>query len=186
MTDVPDVSAVPAVDPGPPARPARPDRRRYVPVAAKFGLALAFAAVWVGLSVWISRPWVAELDAVVGAVRTTARGEFGLVTSRGRVIRMSALEVPTLPPLGGAPALSGGAPLAVFVDLPHGSPLTVVPARVGELEPYADEVRVTTTTPGGEVLSATVTAAAVGELDLYPGRYVFLAVKATAVTVYPV
>ena len=57
---------------------------------------------------------------------------------------------------------------------------------MGELEPYADEVRVTATTTGGEVLTAAVTAAAVGELDLYPGRDVFLAVKATAVTVYPV
>ncbi len=41
---------------------------------------------------------------------------------------MSALELPTLPPLGGAPALSGGAPLAVYVDLPAGEePLTIVP-----------------------------------------------------------
>ncbi|HEX6917779.1 MAG TPA: DNA topoisomerase IV subunit A [Phycicoccus sp.] len=70
----------------------------------------------------------AKHDAVVGAVRTTARGEFALVTSRGRMIRMSALELPTLPPLGGAPALSGGAPLAVYVDLPAGEePLTIVP-----------------------------------------------------------
>ena len=61
-------------------------------------------------------------------MRTTARGEFALVTSRGRMIRMSALELPTLPPLGGAPALSGGAPLAVYVDLPAGEePLTIVP-----------------------------------------------------------
>jgi DNA gyrase subunit A len=70
----------------------------------------------------------AKHDAVVGAVRTTARGEFALVTSRGRMVRMSALELPTLPPLGGAPALSGGAPLAVYVDLPAGEePLTIVP-----------------------------------------------------------
>ncbi|QIM20729.1 DNA topoisomerase IV subunit A [Phycicoccus sp. HDW14] len=70
----------------------------------------------------------AKHDAVVGAVRTTARGEFALVTSRGRMIRMSALELPALPPLGGAPSLSGGAPLAVYVDLPRGEePLTIVP-----------------------------------------------------------
>ena len=70
----------------------------------------------------------ARHDAIVGAVRTTARGEFGLVTSRGRIVRLSALELPTLPPLGGAPSLSGGAPLAVFVDLPAGEePLTIVP-----------------------------------------------------------
>ena len=66
-------------------------------------------------------------DAVVGAVRTTARGEVGLLTSRGRLIRLSALELPTLPPTNGAPSLSGGAPLAAYVDLPRGEePLTIV------------------------------------------------------------
>ena len=70
----------------------------------------------------------AKHDAIVGAVRTTVRGEFALVTSRGRMVRMSALELPTLPPLGGSPSLSGGAPLAVYVDLPAGEePLTIVP-----------------------------------------------------------
>ena len=66
-------------------------------------------------------------DAIVGAVRTTARGEVGLVTSRGRLVRLSALELPTLPPTNGAPSLSGGAPLAAYVDLPRGEePLTIV------------------------------------------------------------
>jgi DNA gyrase subunit A len=65
-------------------------------------------------------------DAVIAAVRTTARGSVGLVTSRGRMIRLSALELPTLPPTNGAPSLSGGAPLAAFVDLPRGEePLTI-------------------------------------------------------------
>ncbi|GIL34246.1 DNA topoisomerase (ATP-hydrolyzing) subunit A [Phycicoccus sp. DTK01] len=69
----------------------------------------------------------AKHDAIIGAVRTTARGEFALVTSRGRMVRMSALELPALPPLGGSPSLSGGAPLAVYVDLPRGEePLTIV------------------------------------------------------------
>ena len=66
-------------------------------------------------------------DALVGAVRTTARGEVGLVTSRGRLVRLSALELPTLPPTNGSPSLSGGAPLAAYVDLPTGEePLTLV------------------------------------------------------------
>ncbi|KGN33223.1 DNA topoisomerase IV subunit A [Knoellia sinensis KCTC 19936] len=69
----------------------------------------------------------AKHDAVVAAVRTTARGEVGLVTSLGRMIRINALELPTLPPLGGAPSLSGGAPLAAYVDLPRGEePVSVV------------------------------------------------------------
>jgi len=73
----------------------------------------------------------AKHDAVVGAVRTTARGEVGLVTSRGRMIRISALELPALPPLGGAPSLSGGAPLAAYVDLPRGEE----PVGIVSLEP---------------------------------------------------
>ena len=88
----------------------------------------------------------------------------------------------------GTPAAAAFAPnaVSVFVDPPHGSPRTVLTARVGELEPSGDEVRVTTTTTTGETLTASVTPASVAELDLYPGREVFLAVKATAVTVYPV
>jgi DNA gyrase subunit A len=65
-------------------------------------------------------------DVVTSAVRTTARGYVGLVTSAGRLVRISALELPTLPPTNGAPTLSGGAPLAAFVDLPAGEqPLTL-------------------------------------------------------------
>jgi DNA gyrase subunit A len=68
----------------------------------------------------------ARHDAIVGAVRTTARGEVGLVTSAGRMIRLSALDLPTLPPTHDAPSLAGGAPLAAFVDLPRGEePLTL-------------------------------------------------------------
>ncbi len=57
-------------------------------------------------------------DVIASAVRTTARGEVGLVTSRGRVLRLSVLELPALPPTAGPPQLSGGAPLGAFVDLP--------------------------------------------------------------------
>jgi DNA gyrase subunit A len=65
-------------------------------------------------------------DAVIAAVRTTARGEVGLVTSRGRMVRLSALELPMLPPTAGPPSLSGGAPLAAYVDLTAGEqPLTL-------------------------------------------------------------
>lgn len=59
----------------------------------------------------------AKHDAIVAAVRTTARGEVAVVTSAGRMVRLGALELPTLPPSNGAPTLSGGAPLAAYVDL---------------------------------------------------------------------
>ncbi len=73
----------------------------------------------------------ARHDAVVGAVRTTARGQFGLVTSRGRMVRLSALELPTLVPTTDAPNLSGGAPLAAYVELAKGEqPLALAPLDV--------------------------------------------------------
>ena len=56
-------------------------------------------------------------DVVVSAVRATARGEVGLVTSAGRVLRLSVLELPALPPTAGQPGLKGGAPLKEFVVL---------------------------------------------------------------------
>src|SRR5215468_9763987 len=37
-------------------------------------------------------------DAIVSAVATTARGTVGVVTSRGRLIRLGVLELPALPP----------------------------------------------------------------------------------------
>jgi biofilm PGA synthesis N-glycosyltransferase PgaC len=43
-------------------------RRPYVSVAAKFTLAVAFTAAWVGLSVWISAGWVSGLVPVTGVV----------------------------------------------------------------------------------------------------------------------
>jgi DNA gyrase subunit A len=59
-------------------------------------------------------------DVVVSAVRATARGHIGLVTSEGRVLRMPVLELPTLPPTHGAPSLAGGVPLAALVELDKG------------------------------------------------------------------
>jgi len=40
----------------------------YLPVAAKFGLAGAAATVWLGVSVWLSLPWLFELAGLVGPV----------------------------------------------------------------------------------------------------------------------
>jgi DNA gyrase subunit A len=43
------------------------------------------------------------------------------------MIRLSAMELPALPPTNGAPSLSAGAPLAAFVDLPRDEhPLTLM------------------------------------------------------------
>jgi DNA gyrase subunit A len=59
-------------------------------------------------------------DAVVSAVTTTARGEIGLVTTAGRVVRLSVVDLPALPATASVPSLAGGAPLAEFVSLDSG------------------------------------------------------------------
>jgi DNA gyrase subunit A len=59
----------------------------------------------------------AHHDVIVSSVPTTARGSVGLVASRGRLVRIGALEIPALPPSAHSPALTGGAPLTEFVSL---------------------------------------------------------------------
>ncbi|MBK9475779.1 MAG: DNA topoisomerase IV subunit A [Tetrasphaera sp.] len=118
-------------------------------------------------------------DAIVGAVRTSARGEFALVTSAGRMVRLSALELPALPPLGSAPSLGGGAPLAAYVDLPRGEePLTIValaPDGPGIALGTAQGVvkRVTTDYPKGadwEVIALKDGDRVIGAVELLTGE----------------
>jgi DNA gyrase subunit A len=59
----------------------------------------------------------ARHDAIASSVATTARGEVGAVTSHGRMLRLSVLELPALPPTAGAVSLAGGAPVSEFLDL---------------------------------------------------------------------
>lgn len=62
----------------------------------------------------------ADHDVVVSAVRTTARAEIGVVTSAGRLVKMSVLDLPALPPTANRPHLQGGAPLSTLVALEPG------------------------------------------------------------------
>jgi DNA gyrase subunit A len=71
-------------------------------------------------------------DVVVAAVRTTARGQVGAVTSLGRMVRLDVLDLPTLPATANAPHLQGGAPLSEFLVLEPGE-------RVLTLSALADE-----------------------------------------------
>jgi molybdate transport system ATP-binding protein len=87
----------------------------------------------------------------------------------------------------GPPPAPGDAVVAVFRpgavsvhrERPGGSPRNVLPVTVTELHPLGDRVRVR----AGE-LSADVTPAAVGELELVPGSPTHFVVKATEVEVY--
>ncbi|MFL6154716.1 MAG: DNA gyrase subunit A, partial [Marmoricola sp.] len=56
-------------------------------------------------------------DVIVSAVRSTARGEVGVLTSAGRVIKLGVLDLPTLPSTASHPNLQGGAPVGEFLNL---------------------------------------------------------------------
>jgi len=59
-------------------------------------------------------------DVITSIVPATSRADIGLLTSAGRVHRLHVVELPAIPPTMGVPALSAGAPLGAFIDLPPG------------------------------------------------------------------
>ncbi|HEY2519530.1 MAG TPA: DNA topoisomerase IV subunit A [Streptosporangiaceae bacterium] len=59
-------------------------------------------------------------DVIVSSAPATVRGEVGLVTSAGRMIKLSVLEFPALPPSAAFPGLSGGTPVSEFTELAGG------------------------------------------------------------------
>ncbi|MGK5450502.1 DNA gyrase/topoisomerase IV subunit A [Streptomyces radiopugnans] len=61
-------------------------------------------------------------DVVVSAVPATARGEVGAVTSAGRLLRISVVDLPQLPE-NSAPNLAGGARFTEFLSLREGEEL---------------------------------------------------------------
>ncbi len=73
----------------------------------------------------------ANHDVIVSAVRTTARGEIGVITSRGRVLKLGVLDMPELPASANDPNLQGGLPLTEVLSLDVGEralALTALPA----------------------------------------------------------
>jgi DNA gyrase subunit A len=118
-------------------------------------------------------------DAVIAAIPTTVRGHVALVTSHGRMIRLAAMDLPILPPTNGTPSLSGGAPLAAFVDLPkEEQPLTLT--SLSEDSPgialgttQGVVKRVTTDYPGNkddwEIVSLKAGDQVVGAVELRTG-----------------
>ncbi len=59
-------------------------------------------------------------DVIIWAVRATARGTVGVVTSAGRLVKVNVLEIPALPPGAGAASLAGGTPAGEFAVLERG------------------------------------------------------------------
>ncbi|MFN8189609.1 MAG: DNA topoisomerase IV subunit A [Nocardioidaceae bacterium] len=69
-------------------------------------------------------------DVVTSVVRATARGEVGLLTSAGRLVKMSVLEMPQLPATANDPHLVGGVPVSELVALGGGErPLALTTLR---------------------------------------------------------
>lgn len=62
----------------------------------------------------------ANHDVVVSAVLTTARGEIGVLTSAGRLLRLGVLDLPAIPPSANETNLQGGLPLAEMLPLATG------------------------------------------------------------------
>ncbi|MFF2197222.1 DNA topoisomerase (ATP-hydrolyzing) subunit A [Streptomyces sp. NPDC058157] len=58
----------------------------------------------------------ARHDLVVSQVAATARADVGVVTSYGRLLRLSVIDLPQLPDTHAAPNLAGGAPVSEFVS----------------------------------------------------------------------
>ena len=59
----------------------------------------------------------AKHDAIVSSVAGTLRGDLGVMTSAGRLVRVHVIDLPALPATAGPPNLAGGAPVSEFVDL---------------------------------------------------------------------
>ena len=59
-------------------------------------------------------------DVLVASARTTTRGEFGALTSRGRVHRLQAIDLPSLPRTAQAVNLQGGSPASELLALDSG------------------------------------------------------------------
>ncbi|MFV2143109.1 DNA gyrase/topoisomerase IV subunit A [Isoptericola sp. G70] len=59
-------------------------------------------------------------DALLGDVEASTRAEVGLVTTAGRLHKISVMELPSLPATDGPPSLSGGVPVREMVTLDPG------------------------------------------------------------------
>ncbi|MDD9379366.1 DNA topoisomerase IV subunit A [Streptomyces sp. ZAF1911] len=58
----------------------------------------------------------AKHDLIVSQVAATARADIGVVTSYGRLLRLSVIDLPQLPDTHAAPNLAGGAPVSEFLS----------------------------------------------------------------------
>ena len=62
----------------------------------------------------------ANHDVIVSKIVGTARGDLGVLTSSGRLIKINALDLPTVPGTVNAPNLQGGTPVGELISLESG------------------------------------------------------------------
>ena len=74
----------------------------------------------------------ANHDVVTSVVSTSARGEIGVLTSAGRLLRVGMLDLPALPPSANDPNLSGGLPLSEILPLAGGERALTLCTLTGE------------------------------------------------------
>ncbi|MDO4888773.1 MAG: DNA topoisomerase (ATP-hydrolyzing) [Actinomycetaceae bacterium] len=72
-------------------------------------------------------------DAVASMVPATARGQVGVVTSRGRLVRLDVLDIPTV----AGPSVASGTPLAELVRLDDGERAVALADLSPEAAPLA-------------------------------------------------
>ncbi|MBD8869644.1 DNA gyrase/topoisomerase IV subunit A [Nocardioides donggukensis] len=124
----------------------------------------------------------AKHDVVVSAVRSTARGDIGVLTSRGRVLRLGVIDLPALPATANDPHLAGALPLSEFLALGPGEralaltslgtdgPGLALGTRQGVVKrvnpdvPSRDEWEVVTLKDGDEVVGAVELASGTEQL----------------------
>src|SRR3546814_19432560 len=69
----------------------------------------------------------AKHDVIVSSIRSTARGEIGVLTNRGRVIRVGVVALPTFPPTANHPPLTAGLPVTDVGPLGNPQPVLTPP-----------------------------------------------------------
>jgi molybdopterin-binding protein len=130
----------------------------------------------------LSRPRSTFAARIAGLNLVAGRWDGGAVVAPPLVIR--GLAAPPTPTVGSdAVAVFAPSAVSVFREAPIGSPRNTLAARVTDLEPLGDRIRVRTDV-GGRHVAAEITPAALADLALTPGDDVRLTVKATEVMVY--
>ena len=71
-------------------------------------------------------------DVIRAVALATARGDVGVVTSTGRLIRVPVVELPMLPSTATRPAIAGGAPLGAFLQTDPGEKVVGLTTLVPE------------------------------------------------------